>query len=137
MQKCLILTILVSSFFINPAFAHDFNNVKFIRNYDGDTIYFDLGNNLPDLFRYTPIRLYGIDTPEIKAKCEDEHTNALTAKSFVYNELSKAKQINLVECKKDKYFRIDCRVNYDGKDLTKELLQRGYGYEYYGGKKKL
>lgn len=79
-----------------------------------------------------PLRLYGIDTPEIKSK----NPKAYIARDFVKNELSAAKQINLVSCKDDKYFRINCSINYDGKDLTMELLNRGLGYPYYGGKKR-
>lgn len=129
MKKLLIILLLLAS----PTLAQDFNNVKYLFNYDGDTIKFDLGTNLPDLFRYMPLRLYGIDTPEIKSK----NINAFVARDFVKSELSNAKQINLCECKDDKYFRINCRVNYDNKDLTQELLKRKLGYEYYGGKKKV
>lgn len=129
MKKLLIIIILLIG---SASFAQDFNNVKYIRNYDGDTINFDLGCNLPDLFRYMPLRLYGIDTPEIKSK----NPTAYKARDFVKSELSSAAQINLVNCSSDKYFRILCRVNYDGKDLTNELLKRGYGYEYYGGTKR-
>lgn len=114
-----------------PAFAQDFYNVKFIKNYDGDTFTFDLGSGLPDLFRTIPVRLYGIDTPEIKSR-----TKAATdARDFAHNEITNAKQVNLVECSKDKYFRILCKIQYDGKDLTTELLNRDMGYAYYGGKK--
>lgn len=127
---------LICLFLISPVFAQDFNNVKFIRNHDGDTFIFDLGCNVPELFREMPLRLYGIDTPEVRTKNQAEKAKGLIVKEFAHNELANAKQINLINCGKDKYFRINCRVNYDGKDLTTELLKRGYGYEYYGGKKK-
>lgn len=51
-------------------------------------------------------------------------------------ELSTSKIIILKDCKRDKYFRILARIDYDGKDLTTELLSRGYGYAYYGDTKK-
>lgn len=118
--------------FALPAISQDFYNVKYMSNYDGDTIKFNLGSNLPEIFRFIPLRLYGIDTPEIKSNT----IKALTARDFVKNELTSARQINLIDCKNDKYFRINCRVVYDGKDLTKELLEQELGYPYYGGTKK-
>ena len=81
------------------------------------------------------LRLYGIDTPELSSKNKKERRRALKAKKFVQQKLKGAKMINLKDCRKDKYFRLNCRVEYDNKDLTKELLKRHYGYEYYGGKK--
>lgn len=118
-----------------PVFAQDFNNVKFIKNHDGDTFTFDLGTNLPELFREMPLRLYGIDTPEIVTKNNNEKIKAVQARDFAKKELMLAKQINLVNCGKDKYFRINCRINYDGKDLTTELLNHNLGYPYFGGTK--
>ncbi len=122
-------------FGINLAFATDFNNVKYLSNYDGDTIRFDLCGDYPYLFRFMPMRLYGIDTPEIKTHDKAEKRAALKAKNFVKKELSNAKVINLKNCKKDKFFRLLCCVEYDKKDLTQELLKRNYGYAYYGKRK--
>ena len=119
----------------NIVIADDLNNVKYLSNYDGDTIRFDIQGDYPKIFRFMPLRLYGIDTPEIRTKDENERRIANRAKNFVKKELKKAKNINLKGCKKDKYFRLLCRVEYDNKDLTTELLKRRYGCEYYGGKK--
>lgn len=121
--------------FALPACCQDFRGVKYIKNYDGDTYTFDLGEGVPELFRTMPLRLYGIDTPEMRAKNPQEKEKAVQAKNFGQSELVGAKQIDLVNCKDDKYFRILCSVNYDGKDLTGELLKRNMGYPYYGGKK--
>lgn len=129
-----LLIVLITAMIAN---AQDFNNVKYIRNHDGDTFTFDLGASLPPLFREMPLRLYGIDTPEIVTKNPKEKAKAILARDFAKNQLIKAKQINLVQCGKDKYFRINCRVNYDGNDLTNELLKHNYGYAYFGEKKKV
>ncbi len=119
-----------------PVLGQDFNKVKYINNYDGDTYRFDLGEGVPELFRTMPMRLYGIDTPEIKGKTKDERFKAVKAREFATNELKNAQCIDLVNCAGDKYFRILCSVKYDNKDLAGELIKRGYGYEYFGGKKK-
>ena len=137
------LLVLLCACLMLPVFAQDFDrnvfnnfvNVKFIRNHDGDTFVFDLGNNLPDLFRTMPVRLYGIDTPEVGTKNLAEKAAGIKARDFVTYEMKSAHKISLVECSKDKYFRLLCRVDYDGKDLTTELINRGYGYAYYGDKK--
>lgn len=131
-MKKAILSTIIFTIFLLPAYSQDFYNVKYISNYDGDTIKFDLDPNLPEIFRFVPLRLCGIDTPEIKSNT----IKALTARDFVKNELTSAKQINLIDCKNDKYFRINCKVVYDGKDLTKELLDKELGYPYYGGTKR-
>lgn len=136
MFKKIFVSIMLCSI-IQTALAQDFKNVKFIRNHDGDTFVFDLGMSLPDLFRTMPLRLYGIDTPEVGTKNSCEKAKGLLVRDFARNELQSAKQINLINCSKDKYFRILCSVDYDGKDLTTELLKRNYGYEYYGDKKKV
>ncbi len=137
MFKKSILALIIVIFCHLSTFAQDFNNVKFIKNHDGDTFVFDLGENIPELFRTMPVRLYGIDTPEVGTKNKCEKAKGLIVRDFAYNELKNAKQINLINCAKDKYFRILCRINYDGKDLTNELLNRGYGYPYFGEKKKV
>ena len=135
MTKYFIIFLLIT--YSITAQAEDFYNVKYISNYDGDTINFDLGENLPNIFRYIPLRLYGIDTPEIKTKNIEEKIKAQCAKDFVKNELINSQEINLINCKKDKYFRINCSVIYDGKNLTEILLKNNLGYQYYGGHKSL
>lgn len=133
--KFVLLSMIFFIFSCCAARAEDFYNVKYRSNYDGDTIRFDIDESLPDIFRFMPLRLYGIDTPELRSKNSREKRAAYKAKKFVQRRLSRAKVINLKDCKKDKYFRLNCRVEYDGKDLTQELLKRKYGYEYYGGAK--
>ena len=135
MTKYFIIFLLIT--YSITAQAEDFYNVKYISNYDGDTINFDLGENLQNIFRYIPLRLYGIDTPEIKTKNIEEKIKAQCAKDFVKNELINSQEINLINCKKDKYFRINCSVIYDGKNLTEILLKNNLGYQYYGGHKSL
>lgn len=53
---------------------------------DGDTIdvYLDFGFSIKQKMR---LRLYGIDTPELNSKDEDERARAKKAKDFVYRTL--------------------------------------------------
>ena len=67
------------------------------------------------------------------------NTGAKMAKGkYIYllnNELTKASRIDIIEVGRDKYFRIDGDVVYDGKSLRKEMLNRGYAIPYDGGTK--
>ena len=122
-----------------PNCTHDDNTfrcVKYIYSYDGDTITFDIPNVHPLLGKNAKIRVYGIDSPEIKTHNKCEGKKALQAKRMVHNLLRKASLINLKNCKRGKYFRLVCDVYGNNKSLSKYLLQYHLAYEYYGGTKK-
>lgn len=134
MNKFIYTLILFLS--IYPVSAENITNAVYSDNYDGDTVSFNI-SNLPDVFgKNIPVRVYGIDTPEIKSKNKCEKEKALVVQKFVRDELSNAKIIILEDCQRDKYFRILAKIKYDSKDLTTELLKHNYGYEYYGETKK-
>ena len=113
----------------------DIENVRFVKNYDGDTLTVNI-SGYPDIIgRNIQIRVLGIDTPELKGRCDNEVLKAVEAKTFIHNELTKASRIDIIEVGRDKYFRIDGDVVYDGKSLRKEMLDRGYAIPYDGGTK--
>lgn len=114
---------------------NDINNVEFVYNYDGDTINVNIRGWPHIIGQLMPIRVNGVDTPEIKGKCIEEKVMAHMAKQFVYNELVDAETIDLVNPSRGKYYRIVADVQYDGKSLTEELLRHGYAYEYDGDTK--
>jgi len=82
-----------------------------------------------------PIRLEGVDTPEIQGKCQYEKDLAIKARDFVRSKLDNAKEIMLNNLKRGKYFRIVADVTVDGVSLEKELLENELAYKYSGGKK--
>jgi len=133
-----ILILLISNIgYANDKIYDDISNVTFVRNYDGDTITVNI-DNYPDVIgKDISVRIYGIDAPEIKGKCDTEVELANVMKSFVYNKLIVAKSIKLVNVRRDKYFRILSDVEYDGKNLSSELLNTFKINRYYGGTKKL
>ncbi|WPU67097.1 thermonuclease family protein [Peredibacter starrii] len=101
------------------AFAR--TDVKYLRNYDGDTITFDVGK----------VRVLGIDTAELKSRkpCEKEYGKV--AQIFVEKELRAAKEIYLTNNnKRDIYGRILAKVHYDGKDLGEVLLREQLAVPY-------
>ncbi len=103
--------------------------------YDGDTFKINLNCSFAVYCEKVPVRVRGVDCPEIKAKTAREKALAQEAKAFTKKFLSQS-PITLTDCGRDKYFRLLCGVtNGAGKDLAEELIRRGFGYAYDGGKK--
>jgi len=133
---CLMLLI-TNIGYANDKIYDDISNVTFVRNYDGDTITVNI-DNYPDIIgKDISVRIYGIDAPEINGECDNEVEFAKIVKSFIYSKLIVAKSIKLVNVRRDKYFRILADVEYDGKNLSIELLNTFKINRYYGGKKEL
>lgn len=108
------------------------------RVYDGDTFFVQLTDcRKPDIVcKDMGIRVSGVDTPEIKTSSEREKELALKAKSITESFLSNPKKIVLINCEKDKFFRIDCDVvNTKGVYLKDVLIQNKVAVPYYGDKK--
>ncbi|MBF0295594.1 MAG: thermonuclease family protein [Magnetococcales bacterium] len=104
-------------------------------NYDGDTIRFDIPGVHPLLGENIPVRVRGVDAPEIRAQCPEEKERAMRAKAMVREQLSKATRITLIEVGRDKYFRIVARVVADGVDVGEMLIGAGLAVPYNGGTK--
>jgi len=81
------------------------------------------------------VRLEGIDTPEIRAKCAREKELALRAREYVRTTLSQAQRIDLINASRGKSFRVVARIVADGQDLTALLLHHNLGVPYAGGHK--
>ena len=108
----------------------DFCNVKFDRVYDGDTFYVTVPK-LHKLFRRNlGVRVNGIDTPELRGKTTFEKEMARTSRAVAQNFLSNAKKIDLLNCKKGKYFRIVCDVYADGESMEEKMLKDGGAKPY-------
>lgn len=116
---------------------YNFDNVVFLKNYDGDTITVEIPGYHPLLAKNMPIRIAGIDTPEMRSKNPCEKEKALKAKAFVFETLSKAKNISLVACTRGKYFRLVCEVKADGRSIGADLIEAGLAVSYNGGSKKI
>ena len=112
-----------------------FDNISVASVYDGDTFKINLNCSLAVYCEKVPVRVRGVDTPEIKGKTEREKKLAKQAKEFTKNFLAQ-KPVNLSNCGRDKYFRLLCDVkNGQGKNLARELIKNDLGYSYQGGTK--
>jgi len=144
-----IITTIVFLFFStgtgSPVFAETlsradkyktFENVRFVKNYDGDSITFDIPDTPAIVGKNIVVRLRGIDTPELKKKtCPEATEIAQRAQQMVHSLLKNAKVINLHRIDRGKYFRILADVEFDGQDLATILLKNRLAVEYSGGRK--
>ncbi|MCB0357832.1 MAG: thermonuclease family protein [Bdellovibrionales bacterium] len=120
--------------------SHNENNfrcVKFIDNYDGDTITVNIPRVHHFFGKKVPIRVYGVDTPERKSQDFREKTKALEAMQVTHDLLSRAREIELRNAERGKYFRVVAEVYYDGHNLGQALIDRGLAVPYYGDEKPL
>ncbi len=113
-----------------------FQCVQYIRNYDADTITFKINGIHPLLGNKIPIRVRGVDTPELRTKNQCEKKLGHDAKLLVQVKVQEAKRIDLVSCSRGKYFRLVCDVIVDGESLAKTLIQSQFAYRYEGGTKR-
>ena len=137
MKKLLLLFICLLGVFSAQA-APEYGTAivsKVISVYDGDTFRVDIDSLPPIVGKNIPIRLNGVDTPEIQGKCQYEKDLALKARDFVRNKLANAKEIKLTKIQRGKYFRVVADVMIDGVSLEQELLENKLAYKYTGGKK--
>jgi micrococcal nuclease len=139
MVKKLLVALFASTILFSTAKAANiievFANVEYVRAYDGDTITVNIPN-LPAVFgERISIRVRGVDTPEIRAKCDNEKYLAIRARNYVRNLLETAQKVDLINPERGKYFRIVADVRFDGADLKDSLLQMGYAVRYDGGRK--
>jgi endonuclease YncB( thermonuclease family) len=109
---------------------------RVIKVYDGDTI--TIAAKLPyddsPLYRF-PVRLNGIDAPEIRGKDEDEKLAAQNAKCALEN-LILNKIVTLKNNGPEKYGRILADVYYEDLHLNDWMLKNHYAIPYDGGTKK-
>ncbi len=108
---------------------------KVISVYDGDTFRVNIASLPPIMGKNIAIRVNGVDTPEIRGKCQYEKNLALKARDFVRGKLANAKEIKLTNLQRGKYFRVVANVLVDGVSLEQELLDNELAYRYSGGKK--
>lgn len=103
--------------------------------YDGDTFRANIRDYPKIIGERIPIRIKGIDTPELKAKCEKEKQLAQQAKAFTVSMLRNAKVIKLKNLQREKYFRILADVYVDDISIGSELLKNNLAIIYDGGTK--
>ncbi|MDP6141644.1 MAG: thermonuclease family protein [Arenicellales bacterium] len=102
--------------------------------YDGDTFRVDISGWPPIIGKNIPVRVRGLDTPEIRGKCQAEKDLAIHARDYVRQVLASG-TVTLAHLDRGKYFRIVATVLVDGTNLTELVIQKDLGRRYDGGKK--
>ena len=103
--------------------------------YDADTFRVNIEAWPSIIGERAPVRVSGIDAPEIRGKCESEKDAARKAKEFTLTQLSSASKIELRNIQRGKYFRILAEVYVDNKNLAELLINAGLARVYDGGKR--
>ena len=117
-------------------------DIRVLRVVDGDTIdaQGDLGFKIHHNIR---IRLYGINTPEIRTRDAEEKVRGKAATERVKELIQSADRIVLKSHGVGKFGRCLGEltiINFsegedESKDLTQTLLAEGHGESYFGGKR--
>ena len=122
-------------FFCACSSLNNFEKVKLISIYDGDTFKVNLPCKEKLFCQNIPVRVSGIDTPELKTKNFKEKQKAEQAKNFT-EQLLLYGQIILRNCKRDKYFRMICDVfiikEKEEINLAEKLISSGLAIRYDG-----
>ena len=128
------MSIILGIFLAGAAYA-DVHVSSIARVYDGDTITVNIDQWPPIVGQAISIRVRGVDTPEIRGKCQAEKDLARRAKSYTAAAV-KYGQVTLKNLERGKYFRIVADVEVNGKPLAAALISQGLGRPYDGGKRK-
>lgn len=104
--------------------------------YDADTFRVNIAG-WPDVIgTRMPIRVKGVDAPELRGKCPQEKLLARQAKQYTVQTLRSATHIELRNIERGKYFRILADVYVDGVSLSGLLISNRLGRPYSGGTRK-
>jgi len=78
------------------------------------------------------VRIDGVDTPELEARCEEERRLALAAREYLARRLT-GSEITLTRVVYDKYGgRVRASVADRSGDIARALLSAGYARAYHG-----
>ena len=100
--------------------------------YDGDTFKIDLPSMHPLFGDDLSIRLFGVDTPEMKGTSDEVKALAMQAQELTENALKGASKIELKNPQRGKYFRVVSEVWIDGESLADILKKKGLAKDYDG-----
>ena len=113
----------------------DFRGVQVHHCYDGDTCTVTIPGVHPVIGDRIAIRLRGLDSPEMRGRCEAESRQARAARDYLQALLKRASRIDLLAVERGKYFRLVATLMADGVDVAQALILRGLARPYSGGRR--
>jgi len=92
---------------------------------DGDTIY--------GVGQTAAIRLWGMDTPELRSGGKTETTSGMRAHAYVADLLAEAgHRVSCIPLQRDRYCRVvSTCLTAHGKDIVLETLRAGFAYGFF------
>ena len=119
-------------------YVHTIHKGKVVKVYDGDTI--TIASKLlyfadSPIYRF-PVRLRGIDSPEMRTKSPIEKELAQKAQQALY-ELIFGKIVYLTDIGMDKYGRVLANVYLEQVNMSQWMLDNGHAVQYNGGTKNI
>lgn len=104
---------------------------------DGDTVKITIvADNCPDVVcKDLPVRISGIDTPEKHGQSVHEQQLAVLAKDQMVRWLVNSNDIYFYNCKRDKYFRLNCSVKSNQGEYADFIIKKRLAIPYNGGTK--
>jgi micrococcal nuclease len=111
----------------------DFKNAQYLRNYDGDTITFNIAEIQPYIGKkICCVQVAGIYTPEINGKCDKEKKLAKKAKSVVRDLMRNASRIVLKDVMRGRFDKVSATILADGIDISNVLVDQGLAARHDG-----
>lgn len=136
MASCATATLLSSLPAIAACYDWPLREYRGNYAYDGDTIYVAIPD-LPSEIAKMSVRVRGVDTPEIRGKCESEKQLAQKARDYARDRLKAAKSVEFCEPEWGRYGgRVVASVRVDGSPLDLELINQGLARPYDGKTKR-
>ena len=100
--------------------------------YDGDTIRVDI-DGYPDILgKNIYVRLYGIDTAEMRDKRPKVLKMAHRARLFLLSKIKNGRRIELKNVSRGKYFRIVGEIYVDDENVGQTMIKKGLAKPYFG-----
>jgi len=139
-----LLILVIAGTFSRPIVAADiirFPPANVVEVYDGDTFKVQLPGMLDVFGKSLPVRIKGIDAPEIRSTCTSqmekdiEKYKAGLSRQYLIDKLNKAQWVELRDLDRDKYFRLLANVYIDGENFTDVSIRDGHAIAYDGGTK--
>jgi len=110
----------------------DIAQVEVVSVYDGDTLSVNVPDWPPVVGERVPVRVRGIDTPEIRGRCAQEKAQARAARDVLRRMVNDADRVTLRGVERGKYFRLVATVFADGVNVADELIAQGLARRYDG-----
>lgn len=107
---------------------------ELVRVIDGDTLVMRV-RLWPGIEYAGPVRVAGVDTPELRSRLPCERLAGQLARDYVAAQLGRARTLTLQDVALDKFGRALARVLVDGENLAAQLIAAGHGRAYDGGKR--